>query len=175
MGMDDLYEKIVSQRSGFAWLAGKMPGFRGYMEHTTRRTADRMVRDHIAAQFKQLHTEFVTLEKKLLRAGGLSYMSTTKSVKTKFQTLIDRIATDAPGYSGFLAANKITPEDLEAVYAFDEAMVRYTEQVGDALQAMSDAIQSRQGIPEAIDNFENLMVEANQAYDLRDDVIKGIA
>ena len=174
MGMDDLYQKLVSQRSGFSWLAGKLPGFKGYMEHTTRRTADRMLRDHIAAQFKQLHTEFVNTETKLLRAGGLTYMSTTKSVKTKFQTLIDRIATDAPGYSGFLAANKITPEDLEAIYTFDEAMVRYTEQIGDQISAFTQAVQSKEGIPEALDNLDITMVEANQAYDLRDDVVKGI-
>lgn len=173
--MDDLYEKLVSQRRGFAWLAGKMPGFRGYMEHNTRRQADRLLRDHVAAQFKSLHSEFVSMEKKLLRAGGLSYMDETKSIKTKFQTLIDRIATDAPGYSGFLAANKITPDDLEAIYAFDEAMIRYTEQIGDYLSEFEDAIQNKEGIPEALDNLDTLMLEANQAYDLRDDVIKGIA
>ncbi|NDJ87241.1 MAG: hypothetical protein GYB66_15290 [Chloroflexi bacterium] len=173
--MDDLYQKLVDQRRGMAWLIGKMPGFRGYMEHTTRRTADRLLRDHIASQFKQLMNEYVNLETKLLKAGGLAYMSDTKSAKTKFQTLIDRIATDAPGYSGFFAANKITPDDLEAIYTFDEAMIRYTEEIAEALTELSNAIQTQEGIPAALDHLDSLMVEANQAYDLRDDVIKGIA
>lgn len=173
--MDDLYEKLRKQRRGFAWLAGKMPGFKGYMEHTTRRTADRHLRDHIAAQFKQLRDEYVNIEKNLVKAGGLSYMSTSKSVKTKFQTLIDRIATDAPGYSGFLAANRITPDDLENIYIFDEAMVRYTEQIGDLISTFRDAVRDKNGIPEALDNLDTVMVEANAAYDLRDDVVKGIA
>lgn len=173
--MDDLYQKIVNQRSGMAWLIGKVPGFRGYMEMTSRRTADRMLRDHVVLQYKQLMNEFVNLETKLLRAGGLSYMAQTKDIKTKFQTFIDRIATDSPGYSGFLAANKIDAEDLETIYAFDEAMIRYTEQIAETLTQLRTAIDSRQDIPTAIDNLDNQMVEANQAYDLRDDVVKGIA
>lgn len=172
--MDDLYEKIVSQRRGFSWIAGKMPGFRGYMENTTRRTADRMLREHVASQFKQLLDEFVTAEKRLLEAGGLSYMGKTKSIKSKFQTFIDRIATDAPGYSGFLAANKITPDDLETVYAFDEAIIRYTEDIADGINRMKSAIDTKTGIPEALNHLDDLMVEANQAYDLRDDVLNGI-
>lgn len=173
--MDDLYEKLRKQRRGFAWLAGKMPGFKGYMEHTTRRTADRLLRDHIKTQFNQLRDEYVSIEKNLIKAGGLSYMSTAKSVKTKFQTLIDRIATDAPGYSGFLAANRITPDDLESIYVFDEAMVRYSEQIGDLISEFRDAVSNKDGIPEALDNLDTAMVEANAAYDLRDDVVKGIA
>lgn len=173
--MDDLYEKIVSQRRGFAWLAGKLPGFAGYMENTSRRTADRMLREHIAAQFKQLRDEFVNIETKLLRAGGLSYMGQSKSIKTKYQTLIDRIQTDAPGYSGFLAANKITPDDLENVYAFDEAMVRYTEDISEGIQDLDKAVNTKNGIPEALDHLDTLMLEASQAYDLRDDVLNGIA
>ena len=61
--MDDLYEKLRKQRRGFAWLAGKMPGFKGYMEHTTRRTADRLLRDHIKTQFDQLRDEFVSIKR----------------------------------------------------------------------------------------------------------------
>jgi hypothetical protein len=172
--MDDLYEKIVSQRRGFSWIAGKMPGFRGYMENTTRRTADRMLREHVASQFRQLRNQLDQIEVQLLQIGGLTYMGQTKSIKTKFQTFIDRIATDAPGYSGFLAANKITPDDLETVYAFDEAMIRYTEDIADGLQQFEKAVSSRRGIPEALTHLDNLMMEANRAYDLRDDVLNGI-
>lgn len=172
--MDDLYEKIVSQRRGFAWLAGKMPGFAGYMEHTSRRTADRMMRDHVAQELRGLIDTFASAEKALVENGGLSYMNKTKSIRTKFQTLIDRIATDAPGYSGFFAANRITPDDLEAVYAFDEAMLRYTDEFSEGIQNLQTAIRNRDGIEAAITQLDDLTVEANRAYDLREDVLRGI-
>jgi hypothetical protein len=102
-------------------------------------------------------------------------MSTTKSVKTKFQTLIDRIATDAPGYSGFFAATSIGPDELETIYAFDEAMLRYAEQIAGLLDNLGKAVTARGGIPEAISALDTLMLEANAAYDLREDVLRGIA
>lgn len=172
--MDDLYDKIVSQRRGFAWLAGKMPGFAGYMESTNRRTADRMMRDHVAQELRQLIDSFGSVEKSLVDGGGLSYMKKTKSIRDKFQLLIDRIATDAPGYSGFLAANRITPDDLEAVYAFDEAMLRYADEIAEHIDTLKKAVASGSDIDEAISQFDELMQEANRAYDLRDDILNGI-
>jgi hypothetical protein len=171
----DLYEKIVSQRSGLSWLMGKIPGFRGYMEMTLRRTADRLIRDHIAREFTQRLTRLSALERDLLGGGGLMHMDKTKSVKTKLQTLIDRIATDAPGYSGFFAAVSIGPDELEAIYAFDEAMLRYTETLDTQLDELQNAIGRGEGIPEAIRALDGTTIEGNSAYDLRDDLLKGIA
>jgi len=172
--MDDLYQRIVKDRRGLTWLAGKMPGFAGYMEMTSRRTADRLIRDHIAGQMKPLLSKLASIETDMVRNGGVGYMSATKSAKTKFQTLIDRISTDAPGYSGFFAATSIGPDELENVYAFDEAMVRYVETIDSALDTLSKAVSSKEGIGEAISALDTLMQEANAAYDLRDDVLKGI-
>ncbi|PJF40040.1 MAG: hypothetical protein CUN55_13235 [Phototrophicales bacterium] len=172
--MDDLYEKIVSQRRGFAWLAGKMPGFSGYMEHTSRRTADRMMREHVARELRSQLDQFNAAEKALVQNGGLHFMNQAKSIRTKFQTLIDRIATDAPGYSGFFAANRITPDDLEAIYAFDEAMLRYVEDFSEKIEQLRQAITNRDGVEEALAQLDALTIEANRAYDLRDDVLKGI-
>jgi hypothetical protein len=173
--MGDLYEKLKSNRRGLSWIMGKMPGFRGYMEMTTRRTADRMMRDHIAAQLKLQHSRLAGIEANLVRAGGLSYMDEAKSLKTKFQTLIDRIATDAPGYSGFWAANSIGPDELEEIYMFDEAMLRYVDQIGELVDAFENAVNNGEGIPEAIAALDMTMIEANNAYSLRDDIVKGIA
>ncbi len=173
--MDDLYQRIVKDRRGFTWLAGKLPGFAGYMEMTSRRTADRLVRDHVAGQLKTLLVRFASIETDMIRSGGIGNMSASKSVKTKFQTLIDRIATDAPGYSGFFAATRIGGDELENIYAFDEAMLRYEESIGAALDLLSKAVSANDGVVQAISSLDTLMQEANAAYDLREDILKGIA
>jgi len=89
--------------------------------------------------------------------------------------LIDRIATDAPGYSGFWAANSIGPDELEEIYMFDEAMLRYVDQIGELVDAFENAVNNGEGIPEAIAALDMTMIEANNAYSLRDDIVKGIA
>jgi hypothetical protein len=123
--MSELYDQIVSQRGSLENLIARIPGFRGYVDKAARRTADRMVRDHIADALTQRISRFTRIESKLLDNGGLSSMSRTANVKSKLQTLRDRIETAAPGYSGWGEAVKVGTDELERIYSFDEAMIRY--------------------------------------------------
>ena len=173
--MDDLYSRIVRDRGKMENMLARLPGFRGYMELNARRQADRMIREHVADQLQQQVTRFTAIEKTLLDAGGLSYMSQTRSAKTKLQTFVDRVATDAPGYSGFFDAIKIGAQDLEIVYAFDKALLDYVDKIGERVSALQKAAQSGEGVDDAIRHLDALALEANEAYRLREDVLKGLA
>ncbi len=171
---NNLYDKIVGNRGSMEKLLTKLPGFRGYMELNARRQADRMMREHVAEQLRQQLDRLANIEKQLVDAGGLKYMSKTRSAKTKFQTFIDRIATDAPGYSGFFEAVKVGSDDLAIIYAFDEALLEYATRFGELLTALQDAATKNEGIDEAIAALDALTIEANEAYSLREGVLKGI-
>ena len=172
--MDDLYARIVRERGKLENLIDKVPGFRGYNEMSARRQADRLIREHVADRLKAQLNRLTEIEKTLLDQVGLSYMSKTRSAKTKFQTFIDRIATDSPGYSGFFDAIKIDAEDLEVAYAFDRALLDYVDKFEEKLNALQDAAQRGEGVDEAIRELDALTIEATEAYSLRDSVMKGI-
>jgi hypothetical protein len=172
--MDDLYSRIVRDRGKVEDLFARLPGFRGYMEMNARRQADRMVREHVTAQLKLQLNRLSEIEKILLDAGGLAYMSKTRSAKTKFQTFIDRVATDSPGYSGFFDAVKIGPEDLEVIYAFDSALLDYVDKFKAKLDELQDAAMKNEGVDELIRSLDALTIEANEAYSLRENVLTGI-
>ncbi|MBN1679909.1 MAG: hypothetical protein JW966_06425 [Anaerolineae bacterium] len=173
--MDDLYSRIVKQRGSLENLLTKLPGFRGYVDKSARRQADRLMREYVADQLQQRLNRLTTIEKMLLdTSGGLAYMSETRSVKIKFQTFVDRIATDSPGYSGFFDAVKISADDLGVIYAFDEAMLRYGDQFSEKLDAFQDAVTQNQGVAEVIRELDALTIEANEAYGLRENVLKGM-
>jgi hypothetical protein len=172
--MDDLYSRIVRDRGSVEELAAKIPGFRGYMDLNARRQADRMMREHVAEQLRQQVSRLANIEKTLVDAGGLSYMSKTRSAKTKFQTFIDRIATDTPGYSGFFEAVKVGPDDLQIIYSFDQALLDYVTKFGDALDELQQAATTNEGVNEAIAKLDALTIEANEAYNLRENVLKGL-
>jgi hypothetical protein len=172
--MSDLYEQIVGQRGGLENLISKIPGFRGYQDKATRRTADRMLRDYIAEQLSLRVNRLTELEKRLLDNGGLAFMSETGSAKTKLQTFRDRVKTAAPGYSGFMESVKVDSEALERIYAFDEAQVRYLSRIDELLAALDSAIQNKSGIDEAISALDRLSVEANEAFSLREEVLTNL-
>ncbi len=169
--MSELYENIVNQRGGFEKILARIPGFSGYIDRAARRTADRMIRDYVAGLMTEQVNRLINVEKSLLKNGGLQYMSETASVKTKLQTYRDRIKAAAPGYSGFMAARKIEAEQLEKLYAFDEAQMRYADQFAVAIEALSTAVKEKSGIEEAIEALDALTIEANEAFSLREQVL----
>jgi len=172
--MSELYDQIVSQRGSVERLIARIPGFRGYVDKGARRTADRMVRDQIADMLTQRIRRLVEIERKLLDDGGLSYMSKTQSVKTKLQTFHDRVSAAAPGYSGFAEAIKVGPEEMERLYSFDEALIRYNDKFDELLGALEQAVSASTGVDEAIAALDKLTLEANEAFSLREDVLTNI-
>lgn len=173
--MSDLYERIVGQRGTFERVLGWIPGFKGYLDKGYRRDADRMIRDYVAGELTKCVARLVELERRILDMdGGLMMMSDTNSVKTKLQTFRDRVQAAAPGYSGFMESVKIGAEELERIYAFDEAQIRFAHGMNEGLDALDGAIASGTGIREAIQRLDRLTVEANTAFSLRDQVITQI-
>ena len=172
--MSDLYEQIVQQRGSFENLLARLPGFRGYVDKGARRTADRMLRDHIADALTRRINRLVEIERRLLDNGGLSYMSKTQNAKARLQTFHDRVKAAAPGYSGFMEAVKVDAEALERLYSFDEALIRYTETFDGALDALEQSVNSNEGIDVAIANLDRLAGEASDAFMLREDVLTNL-
>lgn len=172
--MSDLFDDIVKQRGSVENLIARIPGFSGYMDRSSRRTADRMLRDYIAGEITQRINRFAALEKKLLDSGGMMQMARSKSVKTKIQTFHDRVQAAAPGYSGFFAAVKIDQDELGRLYSFDEAQIRYVDRLDEELQTLEQAIQNDGDVEAALDALDALAVEANEAFNLREDVLTNL-
>lgn len=169
----ELYEKIVSQRGRLESIIARIPGFRGYQEKQARRTADRLLRDHIADELDKRVARLIRAEKRILDDGGLKYMSATRSVKTKLQTYRDRVQTAAPKYDGMFAQIKIGTDELDKIYAFDEAQLQYLDDIDSAISAIEAAIKSPDTLKDAIDGLDLVIGEADDAFKLRDDVIIG--
>ncbi len=171
----ELYEQIISQKGKLENLVAKIPGFKGYQEMQARRTADRLLRDHLASQIDAHISRFGRIQNDLLDDGkGLRYMSRARNVKSKMQAYRDKVATAAPKYSGMFAQIKVTQETLDRIYAFDEAQLRFVLQFETALDQLAAAVDSGEGIEEALDGVYNVAATASDAFDLRDDEITNL-
>jgi len=173
--MSELYDRITSQPGSLERLIKRIPGFAGYLDKKARRTADRILRDHIADEMSKRVQRLTEIEKTLLDNGGLSYMSKTSSAKTKLQHFRDLVKTAAPGYSGIMEAIKIGPDEMEKLYSFDEALIAYADKFDGALNTLAKAAAGKTGINEAIAALDALTIEATDAYSLRDDVFTNLS
>lgn len=171
--MSELYEKITSERGSLENIMASIPGFRGYFEKQARRTADRMLREYIVGQLDNRLQRYVQIEKKILDSTGLKYMDRTRDVKTKLETYRNNVNTAAPPYDGMFAQIKVTEDDLDKIYAFDEAQLRYVFQFDEVLDSLEKAVgaEDAEALGTMLDTVYNVAVEATEAFKLRDDLI----
>lgn len=171
MGNNSIYNQIVSQRGSVENLIAKIPGFRGYHEKNARREADRLLRDYLTGEIDRLVKRFNRVENKMLDAGGMKYMTRTREIKAKLQAYSERVETANPGYSAMFAEVKIGNEELDRLYAFDEAQMQYVLKVETSLDTLEEAVKKGDDFADALDAVEEAAVEANDAFELRDDEI----
>lgn len=168
----ELYNQIVSQRGSLENLVAKIPGFKGYHEKQARRSADRLLRDHLVSEVDKHIKHYNRLQNDLLDGGkGLAHMSRAREVKSKMQAYRDKVATAAPKYSAMWAQIKITEETLDRIYAFDEAQFRFLLQFEVALGEFETAINDGEGVKDAMEKVYDVAVTASDAFDMRDDEI----
>lgn len=169
--MSDLYERILSRRSSLERLAARIPGLAEYLDKRAWQTADQMLRDYVASELRKRIDRFAALEKRLLDSNGLAFMSKTRGVKAKMQLFLERVKTAAPGYSGPFQRGKIRPEELEKLYNFDEAQIRFVDQFDDDLKAFEEAISGQQNVEAVIAQLNQVAVEANESCSRREAVL----
>ncbi len=170
----ELYEKIVSQRGTLENLVAKIPGFKGYHEKNARRQADTMLRDFLAERIERIVSLFVRVENDIINAGGIRFMGRTREVKSKVQSYSDRIKTAAPKYSGMFETIKIGNEELDRIYAFDEAQVTYIDNLEVAVGTLQSTVSKNEDFASALEEVHSAAQTAIDAFLLRDNVIMEI-
>ncbi|MCU0499433.1 MAG: hypothetical protein MUF87_18945 [Anaerolineae bacterium] len=173
--MTELYDRIMEQKGSFERLVARIPGFKGYQEKQARRTADRMLRDYIAGEIEKRVDRLVRSERRILDKLGLGLMTKTREAKTAMQTYHDMVKTAAPKYDGMWAQMKIGSVELEKIYNFDEAQIRYVDRFDELLTALEAAIESKDGVETAVENLYAAANEAQDAFSLRDQVLTDLS
>jgi hypothetical protein len=173
--MSDLYKRISGSHNGpLEDLMEKIPGFKGYQEMTDRRSADTLLRNQLATQLKAELQVYISAEKAVLQAGGLSQMSRMKDIKSKIQLFIDRISAAMPGYSGFYDSVKVGPLELQSLYTFDNNLFDFVDKFKAGISAVRGAATTKEGLDKALTELEMLAEQANATFTERENVITRI-
>ncbi len=169
--MADIYGKITDARNLLEKIASKIPGFGGYMEKDTRRSADKLLRDTIVSRYGDQLSRISALQAQLVQSGGIEYVDDLQGAATRLQRFIDMVKTAAYGYAGFFDAVKIKENELAKLYAFDNALLDNAATVtglGDAVEA---AVNGGEGLPAAIKALTDAVAECNTAFERRKEVL----
>jgi hypothetical protein len=170
--MSDLFENVKGDQDFVKKLLSYVPGFKGYIERSNRRSADKLLRDQVALKYTELAGRASRLQKDLVDANQLSFVDDIDKVSLKLRTFSDRVRNASYGYSGFFDAIKINQDELAQIYAFDTAFFDLAGQISNGLDNVETAIGG-DGLKAAIRSVDTLARQVGETYDRRYQVITG--
>jgi hypothetical protein len=167
----DYLETVESSLGGLENLARKMPGYGGYKEKELRREADKLLRMELADKFDDQRKRVSELQHQLISQAKIEFLDDLERAVMKLQLLIDRIKTASYGYAGLFDAVKVKEEQLDALYAFDNQMLAFVDEVAAEIDQVTSAIGAGEGIGAAISALVSTADEANQTFGHREEAI----
>ena len=167
----DYLETVESSLGGLEKLTRKIPGYGGYKEKEMRREADKLLRIELAGRFDDQRKRVSELQHQLISQAKIEFLDDLERAAMKLQLLIDRIKTASYGYAGLFDAVKVKEEQLDALYAFDNQMLDFVDEIAADMDQVTSAITAGEGIGDAIGTLVGTVGEANQAFGHREEAI----
>jgi len=169
--MSDLFESVTGDQDIFKKLASKIPGFKGYIERSNRRAADKLLRETVAERFEELWRRISSLQTDFINQGELIYVDDLERGAIKLRTFIDKVRRASYGYSGFFDAVKVNEDELARIYEYDNAMFDLVDDVSHAIDNVESSMGT-DGLPAAIRNLTTKAQDCLTVFNRRAEVMK---
>ena len=159
--MTDLFDQISGDRGRIESFLGNIPGYKGYKEKEMRREADKLLRDALARRLEEQWRRLPGVQKQLLNSGQILWLDDIEGATMQLQTFIDRLRTASYGYAGFFDAVRIKEDELDQLYDFDMSLNDEVDQIAAAVDQLTEAATSNEGVGEAIVQLNGATAAAN--------------
>jgi hypothetical protein len=168
--MSDPLDKITEGKGLLGKIRNTLAGFLGYVDRENRREADKLLREQIASQYEEQWTRVSKVQRRLISAGQLDMIDDVEEGAISLRIFADRVRRAAYGYAGFFDAVRVNSDELEKIYAFDQALLENVDELARAIDNIEASIGT-DGLPAAIRHMVSLSQAAREAFDHRQDVI----
>jgi hypothetical protein len=112
-----------SEKNFLEKVADLIPGLSGYGAKESRRDTDKRLREYIAGRLDELRPRIEEIKLVATDEGDLDMLDDLGRLDSRLQRTADALRFADYGYSGFFDQVKIREEELDRVYAYDEAIL----------------------------------------------------
>jgi hypothetical protein len=119
----NIQEKAREKMNWFEKVLHKIPGFKGYYEREFRRDADRLQREFIVRQLREIKKSLSLVIQIVSRQKNLDLLTEYDLFAKHLEKTINEIRYTDQGYSGFFDLIKIKEAELDSLYQLDSEMV----------------------------------------------------
>lgn len=166
--MGDLRDRIRHDENALQKLMERIPGFKGYHEQELRRSADKLLRDHLATRLEQVRQRLFRFQGELSSRGEFKPVTDLDRLTRRLVRAKDRLEHAAYGYAGFLDAVKIGTEELDRLYDYDLALREAIAQIDEAAATVTEAAPGQ--FEQTLRSLGEEVEELSRMIDLRSEV-----
>jgi len=112
-----------SEKNFLEKVADRIPGLAGYRAKEARRDTDKRLREFIASQIDRHRLRVEEIKRAATDEGDLDMLDDLGRLDARMQRTADALRFADYGYSGFFDQVKIREEELDRIYAYDEAIL----------------------------------------------------
>jgi len=162
----------TEDRNWMETVVSYIPGFRGYLAKENRREADDLQRQWLADRLQRAKRAIDDLARPLADAGQIDALPQLDRLRAKLDKLIGRIRGAMDGYSGFFDLVRVDEVVLDRVYEHDVALMSQVDALAATLEQLPG--KSADEIAAAVGEVSAMVDEAERAWDVREDILKGL-
>lgn len=152
-------------------IANAIPGYKGYQSKEQRRDADRLLRAQLTRQYEAQRDRLVRIQQDATRAGLIDRVDDLEGVNQQLSRFISRLRVAPVGYAGWFDVPSIQEADLDQIYEFDSKLASGADELGTALDKVSSAVRSREGVDDAIWALRDQLDGLNRQFDAREEFV----
>jgi hypothetical protein len=148
-----------------------IPGFKGYLEKEYRRDSDSLQREWLGDRLQRSKRGLDAYALQLTDAGKIDTLPLVDRMRTRLDTLINRIRGAMQGYSGFFDLVDINEGVLDRVYEHDVAIMEDVARLADSVEALGGKTETADElVPPIVAQIESVEDDWNR----REDILKGL-
>ena len=171
--MADLLDRIPHDADALNKLLDLIPGYKGYREREERRTADRLLRDHLVGLVDDIRQKLTGFQRELQSRGEFKPVTDLDRIGRRLTRARDRLDHAPYGYAGFLDAAQVNEAELGRLYDYDLALKQTLAQIEAAADAVTGGTQ--QDFDQALRQLGDEIEEFSRMLDQRSEVAAELA
>ena len=171
-----MYEKGKAEMRLSERILAELPGFRGYKEKELRRESDKLIRNHIYQRLSEARKDLKEVFQKLSDNKMHEVLTDMDRFIMRFDRVSQKINHASYGYAGFFNIVKVEESKLDKMIEFDTNLLTEAEKIVAKADAFKKEVakQKFEKTRDHLSSLEDMLEMMEEAFDQRDEVIKGV-
>lgn len=172
----DILSSVKEKRTLLERILSVFPGYRGYKEKELLRETDKLIRDVVYRNMKEVSDRIRNLYRDALSSLGLSQeVRMLERLSMRADAFSERIRHATYGYAPFMNIVKVDEEALLKLMDFDAGLADQIKELRERVKSAEDDLSSGKLTLDDVRRIESAIGALEEVFNRRDEVLSGLS